>query len=788
MDNTLDIINRILKRRLHQPDIVSTLDALNEGNRDEFLVKVTDILAKVTALLDVARKISDILELNLILEKITEITTEAINADEGFLFLNDNETGELFSRVSQGELVSENRFPNQSGVAGSVFTSGKPILINDACADDRFNKEVDNKKGRPIKIKNILCAPIKTGNGKIIGVIQLLNKKDGLFNEDDLDLLEAITTQASTALQNAQRFDHMQKVREEESHLLEIAASISSELQLKPLLAKIMETTADMLNAERSTLFLYDEKKNELWSEVAMGLESEEIRFPSHLGIAGTVFTTGDTINIPEAYKDDRFNPDVDKKTGYITRNILCMPVNNKEGKTIGVAQVLNKKGGPFTKVDENWLWAFSTQASTAIENAKLFDEVLNMKNYNESILESLTNGVISMDSQKIIIKCNSASLRILDTTAEEMMGAGIEKYFSNNENKWVLEHIDEVVQTGVPYMVLDTELIFDHDKKASVNMMIVPLKNVKQEPIGSMLVLEDLTNEKRLKSTMARYMTKEVAEKLLLAGDAVLGGQLQEATILFSDIRSFTAISEKVGAHETVRMLNEYFTIMVDVIFRYGGVLDKYIGDAIMAVYGAPFTSGEDPDRAVMAAVEMLRELKGYNEMRVRDKKDPIAIGVGINTDEVVAGNIGSIKRMDYTVIGDGVNLASRLEKANKYYGTSILISEFTFRQLKGDFLYREVDRLRVKGKAQPVSVYEILDYHDKTSFKNLADVVELYHEGVALYREAKWKESIVKLEKALSLNKSDRVTKLCIERCQFFLHNPPGDSWDGVWTLQEK
>ncbi len=780
-----DIVNRFLERRLQQADIKNILDALSEVEREEFLVKVADVLAKLTALLEVSKKVSDTIELDTLLTRMIEITTEALNTDRGSLFLNDKQTNELFSRIAQGALKSEIRFPNNAGIAGTVFQTGEPIIINDAYGDSRFNPEIDKKTG--YRTRNILCAPIKTRTNEIIGVIQLLNKKEGDFQEDDLTLLEAITSQAAAALQNAQLFDEIQKKEEEESQLLEITTAISSELQLQPLLAKIMETTTEILDADRSTLFLYDEKTNELWSQVGQGLEIKEIRFPSRLGIAGTVFTTGETINIPDAYKDSRFNPEIDKKTGYMTKTILCMPVKNKEGKTIGVTQVLNKKGGPFGKMDENRLRAFSAQAAIALENAKLFDDVLNMKNYNESILESMSNGVITLDDRKRIVKTNSASLRILNTNAEKITGISADEFFSGN-NAWIIENIDSVIRTGRPYIAMDTELFISDGKKVSVNLMIVSLINIKNESIGSMLVFEDITNEKRLKSTMARYMTKEVAEKLLEAGDAMLGGQAQTASVLFSDIRSFTSISESVGAQETVSMLNEYFTVMVDIIFNYGGILDKYIGDAIMAVFGVPFATGDDADKAVMAGIDMLRALREFNDERVKYNKLPIHIGIGINTDEIVAGNIGSLKRMDYTVIGDGVNLASRLEGANKYYGTSLLISEFTFKNLKDNYIYREVDRLRVKGKAKPVSVYEILDYHNEHSFKNLKDVIEIYHEGIALYRKAKWKESIARFENALSLNPDDNLTRICIERCEYFLENPPPGDWDGVWTMTEK
>ena len=405
-DSSQEMIQRLLGHRLKQADVKRLLDALGEKDREEFVSKISDILSKVTALLEVANKVSDTLSLDTLLARMMEITSEATNADRSTLFLNDAETGELFSRVAQGELTTEIRFPNHLGIAGSVYTTGEAVIIPDAYADSRFNPEVDKKTG--YKTRNILCAPLRTRDRSIIGVTQLLNKREGSFNDEDLAILEAITSQASAALLNAQLFEQVERARQDESQLLDVTSAISSELKLGPLLQKIMETTTEILEADRSTLFLHDDKRSELWSEVAQGVEVAEIRFPDHLGIAGSVYTTGQTVNIPDAYADSRFNPEVDKKTGYKTRSILCMPVVNKEGRTIGVTQVLNKKGGPFTRLDEKRLAAFSAQASIAIENATLFDEVLTMKNYNESMLESMSNGVLTLDEESHVAKCNA--------------------------------------------------------------------------------------------------------------------------------------------------------------------------------------------------------------------------------------------------------------------------------------------------------------------------------------------------------------------------------------------
>lgn len=780
----IDIINRLLGHRLQQSDIKRVLRELGEKDREEFLDKISDILGKLSALLEVANRVSDTLSLDTVLERMIEITSEVTNSDRSTLFLNDEQNKELFSRVAQGDITTEIRLPNNMGIAGQVFTSGKAVIIPDAYADPRFNPEVDKKTG--YRTENILCVPLKTLEGRVIGVTQVLNKKEGEFTEEDMSMLEAITSQAAASLLNAQLFEQVARAKEEEALLLEVTTALSSELRLAPLLAKIMDTTKDLLSADRCTLFVYDEKTGELWSQVAQGLETQEIRFPSHLGIAGTVFTTGETINIPEAYSDDRFNPEVDKKTGYCTRSILCQPVNNKTGVTIGVTQVLNKIGGPFTVMDERRLAAFSSQASVAIENAKLFDDVLNMKNYNESMLESMSNGVISLDADKNIVKCNAASLRILQKDLDSLTDSSAGDIFADNQ--WVLDSVNKVMETREVDLAMDADLNLDEEKKVSVNLTVVPLIDIKEELIGSLLVLEDITREKRIKSAMARYMTRELAEKLLEGGEAALGGQTQEATILFSDIRSFTTISETIGPQETVSMLNEYFSIMVDIIFQYGGILDKYIGDAIMAVFGAPFSTGEDPDRAVKAAVDMLTALKEFNLNRIRAGKAPIDIGVGMSTDVILSGNIGSMKRMDYTVIGDGVNLASRLEGANKYYGTKILISEMTFRGLKDSYIYREVDRIKVKGKTKPVSVYEILGYHDQDSFPHLDDFIELFRRGHGCFLSRDWQNGKDIFSRALALNDSDRACRLYLERCEYFLKNPPGDDWDGVWVMETK
>jgi adenylate cyclase len=394
-------------------------------------------LRHLELLLEVTRRMAGYGTLDQVLQALVEMTTTELNAERGSLFLNDPDTNELYSRVAQGNIQREIRILNTSGVAGYVYTAGEALIIHDAYADDRFNRSIDEQTG--FTTRNILCVPIKTVKGEIIGVAQTLNKRTGKFTKQDLNLLEAMTSQGTLALQSAQFIERMQSIRRQEMEFIDVVSEVTADIKLGSLLQKVMGEATRLLNAERSTLFLNDEKTSELWSEVGQGLESVQIRLPNHLGIAGAVFTSGKAINIPYAYADLRFNPAFDKKTGYFTRSILCVPIVNKHGKVIGVTQVLNKRGGPFTGEDESRLRAFTAQISIALENAKLFADVQNMKNYNEAMLESMSNAVITLDESEKIATCNAAGLRILRVTPAQILQKPAAEFFAGS-NAWVQE------------------------------------------------------------------------------------------------------------------------------------------------------------------------------------------------------------------------------------------------------------------------------------------------------------------------------------------------------------
>jgi len=779
---------------------VSNQKKMKNSDADELKVQLERTMVKLyrtELLLSVTQKISGINNLSEILWTLIDFTTQELGAERGSLFLNDPITGELYSRVAQGELTREIRFLNNTGIAGAVFKSGVGEVVHYPYQDNRFNFKVDEQTG--FVTKNIICAPVKTLRNDVIGVVQILNKKKGRFTKDDLSLLEGITAQASISLQNAQGVEEMEKSRKKEMQFLDVVSDVTAEIELGSLLQRVMVESTNMLNADRATLFLNDPKSNELFSRVAMGDGIGEIRLPNNAGIAGAVFQTQETINIPYAYADLRFNPSFDKQTGYFTSSILCVPIINKDGECIGCTQALNKKGGGFTNEDESRLKAFTQQVAIALENAKLFEDVSKERAYNHSMLTSMSNAVITIDDEGKIITCNKAGLKILKVQSYDIVGKTAEEFFTNGRS-WILEKIKNCEETKVNELLMDAEFEVGTEEGnnielVSANISVLPLEN--QDPdgrmdqaeghLGTLIIIEDISDEKRMKSTMSRYIDPGIADKLMSEGTDLMGGQETEATLLFSDVRSFTTITETLGAQGTVSLLNEYFDIMVEAISEQGGMVDKFIGDAIMAGFGIPVSNDDDEDRGVRAGINMIKRLWEWNEVREKDGKMPVDMGLGLNTDKVVSGNIGSSKRMDYTMIGDGVNLAARLESACKAYSARILISDFTYKKLKGTYQIRYIDDVIVKGKTEPVGVREVLDYHTTETFPNLMDTVNHFNEGRVSFKAGKWDKGIRSFKECLKANPADKLSKTYIERCEFMKKENPKD-WDGIWVMTSK
>jgi len=296
--------------------------------------------------------------------------------------------------------------------------------------------------------------------------------------------------------------------------------------------------------------------------------------------------------------------------------------------------------------------------------------------------------------------------------------------------------------------------------------------------------------SKRDIKKVFTRYLHPDVIENLLVNPDQVkIGGDSITATVLFTDIASFTTFSEGKTPVELVTYLNEYFDKLTGIVLKNDGLLDKYTGDGIMAMFGAPI---ERKDHALMACNSALEHRKYCEELqRSKDKYSPadnfhIHTRIGLNSGQIVAGNIGSKNRMDYTAIGDNVNLAARLEGVNKIYKTQIMMSEATYELIKDTFLCRELDRLRVKGKTEPTSVYELVDENTPEAIEKNRWITE-YEKALEYYRRAEWNKAIDIFEKLSENPINDKASAVMLERCREFKHDKPKD-WDGIFTLEVK
>ncbi|MEH1789521.1 MAG: GAF domain-containing protein [Nostoc sp.] len=802
--------------------------------------------------------------LETMLEKVLEAITlkigQILQAEHTAIFLVDYDKGQLWSKVPQDNTQKflEIRTPITVGIPGHVASTGQYLNISETYTHPLFSPELEKQMG--YKIRNILCMPVISSKNKTVAVVQLANKTGNVpFNHDDEERFRDFAASIGIILESCQSFYVAARNQRGATALLRATQTLGQSLDLEATLQIVMEQARILMQADRSTLFLYRKEMSELWTKVAAAADGTnliEIRIPANRGIAGYVASTGEALNISDAYKDPRFDPTTDRKTGYVTRNILCLPVFNSANELIGVTQLINKQQGSFTASDEEFMRAFNNQAGIALENARLFENVLLEKQYQKDILQSLSDAVISTDMAGQIVTINDAALELLGCPIGDANSKNNKLLWEQNligRLVWEVVPIENLqmrledsLKTGAKHYVPEQSLmvglyqvlsktqdwlnapltpIGTHNSilavrdrtnpdifipwnqplipqsefltadeleilERSTNLTVNPLTNPEGSVRGGLVVLEDISQEKRMKTTMSRYLTPHVAEQVMALGeDALMVGERKEVTILFSDIRGYTTLTENLGAAEVVLLLNQYFETMVEAVFNHEGTLDKFIGDALMAVFGAPLPLTENHAwRAVQSALDMRQRLEEFNQRRIIQAQPQIRIGIGISSGDVVSGNIGSRKRMDYTVIGDGVNLSSRLEAVTKDYGCDIILSEFTYQLCSDRIWVRQLDKIRVKGKHQAVNIYELIGDRTTPLDTNTQEFLFHYHTGRAAYLSRNFSQAIACFEAAKCIQPQDQAVDIHLERARNYQQTPPPKSWDGVWTMLTK
>lgn len=300
---------------------------------------------------------------------------------------------------------------------------------------------------------------------------------------------------------------------------------------------------------------------------------------------------------------------------------------------------------------------------------------------------------------------------------------------------------------------------------------------------------VDEERNKRYIKNMFQFYLTASVVDELLRRPELLkLGGERRVATAFFSDIKNFTTVSEKLSPESLVAQLNEYLSEMTDIVLKYEGYLDKYEGDAIMAIFGIPIEQHDHPSRAVLAALEMQDALVELRKKWRNEGKPELYARMGINTGPMIAGNIGGIRRFDYTVIGDAVNLASRLEGVNKTYGTGIIISEYTRIKLDDSIVVRELDKIRVKGKNEPVAVFQVLSKNRSHLLNAQLLILEDFEKGLLAYRKGQWDLALSIFQRVLAVNPNDGPARTFLKRCLYFQKNPVPQNWDGVFDMKTK
>ena len=537
--------------------------------------------------------------------------------------------------------------------------------------------------------------------------------------------VRAREVEASVSATRAARLEaELEQQRRRADTLVRIGKAVNAVRELPALLQMVVNLAVDATGAERGLVVVPDAGGGQREFTASKNLDPSDIGAPSFAisrSIVERVFRAGEPLVTTDAQNDPSMSGAPSIRSLHI-RSIICVPIQSKEG-VIGVIYVDSRiRPDALLHHDPELLSTIADQAAVAIDNARLyqdltksFTELSAVKGQSDEILESIASGVVVLDAQDAIAQFNRAAEITFGLSASTLVGRN-----ARILNTWLPGFSSMLEQyKSQPEPRMQMEIAGNHFIRGPIVLQITffRIRDIGNGGVGIAVVLNDLTESRalaaeniaqaekseRIARSFERYLAPHVVNALLKNPDTVvLGGTRQTATMMFADIRGFTELSERLMPEEVVEMLNRYLDPVVNVVFSNSGLLDKFYGDGIMAVFGAPRPSDDDAVRAVIAAQQILRQVQSLNGQP--GVTWPLSVSVGLATGDIVAGHIGSQRRLEYTVIGDAVNLASRLQGIAE--PNQILADEATYERVK-DRLTATRRMARIKGKAGLTPVY---------------------------------------------------------------------------------
>jgi class 3 adenylate cyclase/PAS domain-containing protein len=493
--------------------------------------------------------------------------------------------------------------------------------------------------------------------------------------------------------------------------LAKSAEVINSTLDLSEVLNQVMDMIISLTGAERGFLMLIDEETGELAFRVARNLDRESIdasSFEISRTIVNAVAREGRPVVTTNAQADPRFSAQ-ESVVSYSLRSILCVPLKAK-GKVTGVIYADNRiKTGLFTEADRDLLSTFANQAAVAIENARLFESVIIAKNLMDNVFASITSGVITTDRDDYITLFNRAAEEILDVLAENCLDVPYDRVLPRVGDT-LPNLIEGVKSTEEAVVARELEPELPGRGRVNLSLNVAPLKDANEETLGVAIVMDDLTEKKRFereRGMVKRYLPSELVDSWASLKELRLGGAREEVSIFFADIRGFTTYSERHDPEQVVEAINTYFSLAHKAIRSNQGIVDKYMGDAVMAHYNSPLLP--QPDHAWLAvktAWETKKLMEEYHQTVGPAAR--LEFGIGVNTGEAVAGNVGAQDQMEYTLIGDAVNVSKRLQESAS--PSQILLGERTYELVKDRVEANKLAPIQVKGRTAFEQVYELV------------------------------------------------------------------------------